>query len=140
MKSIIMKRAEIVLPDRYSGYEALNAFIASFAESEGYSTVFTEELQLAMKEAFVNAVKHGNREQEGLTVFCTLTAVANTLLASVMDYGKGFNLDALPNPVEPMNLFRLSGRGIYIIRSIAEGITLKCDQNGSVLTMCYRPR
>jgi serine/threonine-protein kinase RsbW len=140
MKSIIMKRAEIVLPDSYSGYDVLNEFVASFAESEGYSQVFTEDLQLAMKEAFVNAVRHGNREQPGLTVSCTLTAVADTLLVSVMDCGKGFNPDALPDPLDPMNLFKLSGRGIYIIRSIADTVTLKCDRYGSVLTMCYRPR
>jgi len=134
-----MMRAEIVLQDGYSGYEALNRFIASFAEGEGYSDLFLEQLQLTLKEAFVNAVKHGNREQNGLDVTCTFVAVAGTLLASVRDCGKGFDLDNVPNPVDPQNLFRLSGRGLYIIRSIAKSIALECGSEGSVLTLHFRP-
>lgn len=134
-----MKRAEIVLQGGYSGYEALNGFIASFAEAEGYSDLFLEQLQLTMKEAFVNAVKHGNREQHGLSVICTLRAVAGSLIASIRDCGKGFNPDELPNPLDPRNLLWLSGRGLYIIRSIAESIALERDAEGSVLTLRYRP-
>jgi len=51
----------------------------------------------------------------------------------------GFNPDELPDPLDPQNLFRLSGRGIYIIRSIAEIIALERDGNGSVLKLRYRP-
>ena len=134
-----MKRAEIALQGGYSGYEALNGFLASFAEGEGYSNLFLERLQLAMKEAFVNAVKHGNREQNGLSVTCTLEAVAGTLIASIKDCGRGFDPDELPDPVDPRNLLRLSGRGLYIIRSVAESIALERDDEGSVLTLCYRP-
>ena len=134
-----MKQAEIVLQGGYSGYGALNTFIASFAEAEGYSRLFLERLQLTMKEAFVNAVKHGNGEQNSLSVSCTLSAVAGTLLVSIRDCGKGFNPDEQPNPVDPRNLFSLSGRGIYIIRSIAEIIALESDREGSVLTLRYHP-
>jgi serine/threonine-protein kinase RsbW len=134
-----MKRSEIVLQGGYSGYEALNGFVASFAEGEGYSSLFVERLQLAMKEAFVNAVKHGNREQDALRVSCTFTAFAGVLLASVRDCGKGFNPDELPDPVNPLNILRLSGRGIHIIRSIAEIIALEREGDGSVLRLRYRP-
>jgi serine/threonine-protein kinase RsbW len=139
MKSIVMKRAEIVLPGGYSAYGALNEFIALFAEGEGYSNLFVEKLQLAMKEAFVNAVKHGNKEQIDLSVSCVFTVVEEMLLVSVRDSGEGFNLDDLPNPLDSRNLFRLSGRGIYIIQSIAKAITFERDQDGSVLTMHYHP-
>ncbi len=133
-----MKQAEIVLQGGYSGYEALNGFIASFAEGEGYSDLFLERLQLAMKEAFVNAVKHGNRAQHGLSVTCTLRAIAGTLIASVRDCGEGFNINKLPNPVDRRNLLRLSGRGLYIILSIAESIALERDGEGSLLTLHFR--
>lgn len=134
-----MNRADIVLPGSYYGYGALNEFIASFAQSEGYSDLFVEGLQLAMKEAFVNAVKHGNRERYDLTVSCSFTAVADTLLVSVRDCGNGFNPDELPNPIDARNLSRLSGRGVYIIRSIAEIIALERDRAGSVLMLRYYP-
>ena len=139
MKSIFMKRAEIVLQGGYFGYEALHGFVALFAEGEGYSNLFVQKFQLAMKEAFVNAVKHGNKEKFDLSVTCVFTVVEDMLLVSVRDSGEGFNPDELPNPLDSPNLFRLSGRGIYIIRSIAEAITLERDQDGSVMTMRYHP-
>ncbi len=139
MKSIVVKQAAIVLQGGYSSYEALNRFVASFARGEGYCSLFVERLQLATKEAFVNAVKHGNREEEMLTVSCSFTAVADSLLASVRDCGKGFNPDALPDPVDPHNILRLSGRGILIIRSIAEIIALERERDGAVLRLRYRP-
>ncbi len=134
-----MRRSDITLQGRYSEYEVLNDFVAWFAQSEGYSALFAEELQLTMKEAFVNAVKHGNKEREDLNVSISLTASAEVLLASVRDCGKCFHLDALPNPVDPRNIFRLSGRGLYIIRSIAEIIACERDGDGWLLTLRYRP-
>lgn len=134
-----MKRAEILLPGGYSAYGALDEFIASFAKSEGYSNLFVEKLQLSMKEAFVNAVKHGNKEQDDLTVSCVFTVLEDLLMVTVRDSGTGFNPDKLPDPVDHMNLFRLSGRGVYIMRSIAEAITHARERDGFVLTMRYCP-
>ncbi len=134
-----MKQADIVLPGKYSEYGFLQDFITSFAESEGYSEQFIEELQLTLKEAFVNAIRHGNKEQSDLTVSIRFIAEESCLCVSVKDCGKGFNPDALPNPVKQQNLFKLSGRGIYIIRSIAEIITSGDDPDGSVLTLRYIP-
>jgi len=134
-----MEQADIVLPGLYSEYESLRRFISSFAQSEGYSALFIEGLQLTLKEAFVNANRHGNREQGDLTVSIRLIAEESALLASVKDCGQGFNPDELPDPVNRQNLFKLSGRGIYIIRSIAEIISLENEPDGSTLTLRYIP-
>ena len=132
-----MKQADIVLPGLYSEYESLRRFISSFARSEGYSAMFIEGLQLTLKEAFVNAIRHGNKEQGDLTVSIWLIAEECALLASIRDCGKGFNPDELPDPVITENLFKLSGRGIYIIRSIAEIVGIESDPDGCTLTLRY---
>lgn len=134
-----MKQADIVLPGLYSEYESLRKFISSFAQDEGYSGQFIDGLQLTLKEAFVNAIRHGNKEQSDLTVSFRLIAEESSLLVSVKDCGKGFNPDELPNPVDLQNMFKLSGRGIYIIRSIAEIISLENELDGSTLTLRYIP-
>jgi serine/threonine-protein kinase RsbW len=128
-----------MLPGKYSEYEMLREFVALFAERERYSSPFVEAFQLSVKEAFVNAIKHGNCEQEELTVSCRLIASDNSLLAFVRDCGKGFNPDEQPNPLNPHHLFKLSGRGLFIIRSIAESIALECDDDGCTLILRYIP-
>jgi len=134
-----MKEADIVLPGAYGAYELLYNFISLFAEEERYSLPFVEALQLSMKEAFVNAIRHGNRGREDLSVSCRLKAAAPILLASVRDCGQGFNPDDQPSPLHPLHLLKLSGRGIYIIRSIAEILALERDVDGSTLVLRYIP-
>jgi serine/threonine-protein kinase RsbW len=134
-----MNRHEIVLPGRYSEYPALQDFIALFADRQGYSTLFVEALQLSLKEAFVNAVRHGNRERDELTVSCSLCATGKTLLASIKDCGNGFNPYELPDPVDPQHRLRLSGRGVYIIRSIAEITGFERTEDGTAMMLRYIP-
>ncbi|MEI6847819.1 MAG: ATP-binding protein [Chlorobiaceae bacterium] len=128
---------EIVLPSRYSEYPALYDFINSFSEQEGYSSLFVDDLQLSLKEAFVNAVKHGNQERDGLTVSCSLSAKGKLLFASIKDCGNGFDPDQLLNPVDPRHCLLLSGRGVYIIRAVAEIISFEHCKDGTAMILRY---
>jgi len=134
-----MIRSEIVLTGGYSEYHALYDCIFSIAEREGYSNVFTADLQLSIKEAFVNAVKHGNREKSDLTVTFSFVIATNSLTVSVRDCGKGFKPDDLPSPASPWGQLKQSGRGVHIIRSVAEIISLERDNDGSTLMLRYIP-
>jgi len=132
-------RHEIVLTGGDSQYNAFHDFIASFAASQGYSAQFSHDLQLSLKEAFINAVKHGNRERDELSVSCSLCFEVNMLLATITDCGEGFNPEELPDPLDPHNHFQLSGRGVYIIKSIAESINVERSRDGSTLMLRYIP-
>ncbi len=134
-----MTCAGIVLFGGYSAYRNFYDFIAAFSGSQRYSNPFVEGLQLTMKEAFVNAVKHGNGEQEGLSVSCLLTSAAQSLIASIRDCGKGFDPAAVLYPADSNALLKPSGRGVFIIRSIAEIIALERDREGSSLLLRYIP-
>ncbi len=134
-----MIRSEIVLTGGYSEYHALYDCIFSIAEREGYSNVFTADLQLSIKEAFVNAVKHGNRDRADFGVACSFDVAADALIVSIRDNGKGFNPDDLANPVDSRALLKQSGRGVHIIRSIAEIIGIETDSDGSTLKLRYIP-
>ena len=134
-----MKQSYIVLPSRYGVYESLREFVASFVVEQRYSDQFVAGLQLSVKEAFVNAVKHGNGERDNLTISCTLVADDRTLLVSMQDCGNGFQLADQPNPLDPPHCFKLSGRGLSIIRSVAESVTLERHRDGSALLLRYIP-
>ncbi len=114
--------AEIVVMSSYAEYAAIHRFIDAFFCGERYSARFGESFQLAIKEAFVNAVRHGNRELEDLSVGLSLSSSSGSLFARVTDCGNGFDPDAIPDPRLHQNL---CGRGLFIIRSIAEIIGLE---------------
>lgn len=134
-----MKHAEIVLSGGYSAYGELQEFIDAFACDMSYGRNFTDDLQLSLKEAFVNAVKHGNGERQDLPVRCTLTSAGHRLEASVRDCGAWFDAEALPDPCIRSYRMKLSGRGVHIIRSKAELAVIEHEGAGKTLLMSYLP-
>ena len=74
-------------------------------------------VHLAVEEAFVNAVKHGNKLDSSKKVIIEYSVTPKMVEICVTDEGKGFNPAAVPDPRVGDNLFKADGRGILLIRS-----------------------
>jgi anti-sigma regulatory factor (Ser/Thr protein kinase)/ActR/RegA family two-component response regulator len=94
-------------------------------------------LFVALDEAFVNAVKHGNRNDPSKMVRITAELSAKEARFTVEDEGNGFNLQEIPDPCDPANLFKTSGRGVLLIYNIMDEV--KYNERGNQLTMVKRP-
>ncbi|MBN1278365.1 MAG: ATP-binding protein [Chlorobiaceae bacterium] len=127
-----------MLKSRWNEYAALRCVILDICRTSGYSPEFGAILELTVKEAFVNAIIHGNREQEDLPVTVTFDkdAGGRGLLVSVSDCGIGFSPEDLPDPSEACRLMKTSGRGVYLIRSHAE--IVEARRNDSGFTFSFR--
>lgn len=83
------------------------------------------EIELALREALVNAVVHGCRRDPGksvqLSVWCDSS---RGMLLVVRDPGSGFDVDSLPNPVMGDNIFSQGGRGIYLINRLMDEVRI----------------
>ncbi|MBV5326866.1 MAG: ATP-binding protein [Chlorobium sp.] len=138
-----MNVCSLLLKSRSAEYEVLRTVLRTFGEIEGYSKGFLFSLELSMKEAFVNAVSHGNMSREELFVEFVMRADSSgeqvTLEADISDSGSGFNLEQLPDPTFEGFLLRSSGRGLYIIRSIAEIVGVEVSDGRSTLKLRYTP-
>jgi serine/threonine-protein kinase RsbW len=74
------------------------------------------KIKLAIQEAVINAVEHGNKMQSDLSVQVDIVADPQRLTIEVTDQGSGFDYTVIPNPTEPENIEKLRGRGIFLIR------------------------
>ncbi|MGI8653595.1 MAG: ATP-binding protein [Pyrinomonadaceae bacterium] len=90
-------------------------------------------LFVALDEAFVNAVKHGNRYDHTKFVRITAELSADEARFTVEDEGEGFDVADVPDPCDPQNLFRTSGRGVLLICHIMDEV--KYNARGNQLTM-----
>ena len=99
-------------------------------------------VSVAIRECVVNAVKHGNRQDVSKRVFVELQtssdAEGSTLVVRVRDQGAGFEPDALANPLDPENLLKSSGRGIYLIRCFMDDVRLERLPDGMQVVMTKR--
>ena len=88
------------------------------------------KIGMAVREAMVNAVAHGNRYNANKKVRLSLSHSPERFTIVIADEGEGFDFEALPDPLAPENLLRTSGRGIFLIRSFMDDVQLRRLESG----------
>ena len=92
---------------------------------------------VAVRESVINAIKHGNANDERKRVHVEFTPIDSTdplpgVVIRVRDEGPGFDPDTLPDPLAPENLLKASGRGIFLIRSFMDEMVLRRAAEGGM--------
>ena len=93
------------------------AKILDKAKELRYSEDAVFAMNLAMEEAFVNAVKHGNKGDENKNVVIEYDVSDEKVDISVTDQGQGFAPEALADPRCGDNIFSPGGRGVLLVKS-----------------------
>lgn len=98
---------------------------------------------VAIRESVINAIKHGNRNDASKHVFVEFSTPevpdVRELSISVRDEGEGFDPDDVADPLAPENLLKSSGRGIFLIRSFMDDVTLqRAPEGGMEIRMTKR--
>ena len=86
---------------------------------------------IAVTEAVNNAIKHGNKEKTSINVDLLVGDKEVEFCVNVKDYGDGFDFSNLPDPTAPENIEKEDGRGIYLMKSLAEEVEFE-DEGRSV--------
>jgi serine/threonine-protein kinase RsbW len=90
---------------------------------------------MAVREAAVNAVLHGNEYAPERKIEGWLENTGIDLIFVVADQGRGFDPEHLPDPLAPENVLRGSGRGIFLIRSLMDEVHFRQLHPGTELTL-----
>jgi serine/threonine-protein kinase RsbW len=91
---------------------------------------------VAVRESVINAIKHGNRNDVQKRVHVEFTPLAAEtppgIAIRVRDEGSGFDPSTLPDCCAPENVLKGSGRGIFLIRSFMDELTLQRTPEGGM--------
>jgi serine/threonine-protein kinase RsbW len=107
---------------------------AHFSKEEIY------EISMSVREAVINAVIHGNIYDPAKKVHVVFERQPEALRITVTDQGQGFNPDQVPNPLDPENLLKQSGRGLFLIRSYMDEVRVQKLKSGLQVHMIKRIR
>jgi serine/threonine-protein kinase RsbW len=134
-----MSHGRTVCLEFHSTYEMLD-FVQVASDHLGRLSGLDDEalhwVGVAVRESVINAIKHGNRGDEGKHVHVEFTPIDGTrpsgIRIRVRDEGPGFDPDALPDPLAPENMLKSSGRGIFLIRSFMDELVLRRAPEGGM--------
>jgi serine/threonine-protein kinase RsbW len=105
------------------------------AARSGFDTDECGRIALAVREATVNAVLHGNRCDPTKHVTVSFDSTPEALTMAVRDEGPGLNPATLPDPLAPENLLKESGRGIFLIRAFMDEVRFRILSPGTEVIM-----
>lgn len=97
--------------------------IMDAVEQNGYGEQTTFSIKLALEEAMINAIKHGNKLDPSKMVLVEAAVNPMQVEISIEDQGPGFDRSAVPDPTAEENLCKCSGRGILLIESYMDEVS-----------------
>jgi serine/threonine-protein kinase RsbW len=105
------------------------------AAEAGFDDEEIMKISMAVREAAVNAVLHGNAYDPAKKVTLSFERTGRDLVITIRDQGKGLDPARVPDPLAPENLMKTSGRGIFLIRSFMDVVEIHPSQTGTELKM-----
>lgn len=129
---------EFELPSAISLMHIVLEYLMKRVEKLGVVKSEQSNLFVALDEAFVNAVKHGNKFDARKLVRITAEVSRSEAKFTIEDEGEGFDVNNIPDPLDPENLFKTSGRGVLFIYNIMDEV--KYNDRGNRLTMVKKAR
>ena len=91
-------------------------------EASNYSTEEIFSVHLALEEAFINAIKHGNKMDSSKTVQIDYVISPEKVEITMTDEGQGFDPRTVPDPRVEENLYKTEGRGLLLINSYMDEV------------------
>jgi serine/threonine-protein kinase RsbW len=139
MKRSPSRTVKLDVASRFDMLEMVQTVLTHLSSLVGFDEEATHYMSVAVREAVVNAIKHGNQGDEGKRVALTFVLEPRTLEVVVRDEGVGFDPNTVPNPTAEENLLKAGGRGIFFMRSFMDEVSYTFPSGGgSVVTMVKR--
>ncbi|HQF42685.1 MAG TPA: ATP-binding protein [Ignavibacteriaceae bacterium] len=112
-------------------------FVNYFSVELGLDQEKINGLLLSVTEATTNAIIHGNKNNKLKLVRISVYVENSTLTIKIKDEGKGFDPKIVPDPTDPENLLKDSGRGLYLMRIYMDGLSYNYTPEGTetILTL-----
>jgi len=110
------------------------------AAETGFEDDEITRIAMAVREAAVNAVLHGNAYDPQKKVKLEFEITGNDLVITICDQGKGLDESKIPDPLAPENLLKTSGRGIFLIRSFMDEVHIRPSQTGTEIKLVKHVR
>jgi serine/threonine-protein kinase RsbW len=138
MTDMTAMRVSYTLESNLESVNQAEQAATEMAVKAGFDEEDVGRISMAVREASVNAVLHGNHYDPNKRVFIVFENIGGKLVLKVTDQGEGLDPSRIPNPLAPENLLKQSGRGIFLIKAFMDEVEIKSLHPGTEITMIKR--
>jgi serine/threonine-protein kinase RsbW len=128
-------RVSYTLDSTLASVNSAEETASRIASTAGFEDDEVMRIAMAVREATVNAVLHGNAYDERKKVTVEFERTPRSLVIVITDQGRGIDLNSIPDPLAPENLLKTSGRGIFLIRSFMDEVQIHPSATGTEIKM-----
>ena len=125
----------IQFPSLMENVRIVESFIENARERFSIDDDVYGNILVSVMEAVNNAIQHGNKLDKSKNVTLQLLPSETQLTFIVSDEGPGYNLEDLPDPTRPDNIEKPNGRGIFLIRHLADQVLF--HNNGAAVELTF---
>jgi serine/threonine-protein kinase RsbW len=129
-----MKQVKIQIPSLVENIRVVESFIDNSKDTFHIEDDIYGNIMVAVTEAVNNAIRHGNKFNKDKNVFLSLVVDKDRVKFEVEDEGEGFDYTNLLDPTAPENIENPGGRGIFLIRHLADEVDFQKDGRNVQLT------
>lgn len=130
-----MKNIRIEIPSISDNIRMIESFIDNAKDKYHLNDDIYGNIMIAVTEAVNNAIKHGNKGDSAKNVSLALSLHEGMIKFRVEDEGVGFDFHDLPDPTAPENLEKPGGRGIFLMKHLADEVDF--SQLGKVVELSF---
>jgi len=127
---------EIIIQSTLEELSKVEKLVDNLSKRLGVSDEVYGKILVSTIEAVNNAIVHGNKGREEKKVQVGFVSNGSSFTISVKDEGEGYKYDQLPDPTSKENLEKLNGRGVFIMRKLADSIEF--NELGNEVKMSFK--
>jgi serine/threonine-protein kinase RsbW len=123
----------LAIDSRFENIELVQVVVDDSLTRLGLGEDERHWVDLAVREAVANAIKHGNRGEPDKKVEIDLAIEGDEVVVHVADEGEGFDPGAVNDPRAPENLLRPNGRGLFYMQSFMDRVDYAVRSGGGTV-------
>jgi serine/threonine-protein kinase RsbW len=133
---ILSENQQLVIPSKAENIVLVEKLVDDVCDLFDIKEEIYGHIIVALTEAVNNALQHANKADPDKQINITFRVKDNVLYFTVKDEGLGFDFNNLADPTDPKNIEKPSGRGIFLMKHLADKISF--EENGTKVTLEFK--
>ena len=130
-----MDTISIEIPSLSENIRIIESFIDNAKEKYNLNDDIYGNIMISVTESVNNAIIHGNNSNKEKNVKIVLSLEEGVIRFMIQDEGDGFDFTTLPDPTSPENLEKVGGRGIFLMKHLADEVSF--EDNGRLVELSF---